>query len=35
MDAGPNVKVISHAEDADKIAATLKHIVDTVHILEP
>ena len=35
MDAGPNVKVISHAEDADKIAATLQHIVDTVHILEP
>ena len=35
MDAGPNVKVLSHAKDATEIASTLKHIVDTVHILEP
>ena len=35
MDAGPNVKILSHVKDADEIAANLKSIVDTVHILEP
>ena len=35
MDAGPNVKVLCHAEQASLIAATLQQIVDTVHILEP
>ena len=35
MDAGPNVKVLCHAEHASKIALTLQTIVDTVHILEP
>ena len=35
MDAGPNVKVLCHAQDAAEIADALKHIVHTVHILEP
>ena len=35
MDAGPNVKVLCHAENASKIAVHLEQIVGTVHILEP
>ena len=35
MDAGPNVKVLCHAEHAEQISTILKKIIDTVYILEP
>ena len=35
MDAGPNVKILCHAENAQKIASTIGRIVTNTHILEP
>jgi len=35
MDAGPNVKILCHAEHAQKIAHTVQKIVTNTHILEP
>ena len=35
MDAGPNVKVLCHAEHAAQVSKALKTIINTVYILEP
>jgi diphosphomevalonate decarboxylase len=35
MDAGPNVKILCHAENAKKIASAVEIIVTNTHILEP
>ncbi len=35
MDAGPNVKVLCAAADADEVSARLSRVADVVHVLEP
>jgi len=35
MDAGPNVKVLCAAADADEVSARLARVADVVHVLEP